>query len=79
MCEKTETCIQIFVRKPEGKRPLTRIKYRCEYTIRIDLKEIPWEILDCIRLIQVRDYLWGVLKKVMNFLALQKVENLLST
>jgi hypothetical protein len=78
MCEKREKRIQSSVGKPEGKRPLPRIKYRCEDNIRIDLKKIPWEILYCIHLVQVRDYFRGVLNKEMNVLAPQKVKNLLS-
>jgi hypothetical protein len=36
----------ILVVKPEGKRPLGRIKHRWEDTIRIDLGEIGWECVD---------------------------------
>jgi hypothetical protein len=32
--------IQGFGREPEGKKPLVRRRHRCEYNIKIDLKEI---------------------------------------
>jgi hypothetical protein len=32
----------IFVRKPEGKRPLGRLRYRWEDNIRMDLRETGW-------------------------------------
>jgi hypothetical protein len=35
-----------FVRKPDGKRPLERPKYRWEGNIRMDLRETEWEGVD---------------------------------
>jgi hypothetical protein len=36
----------ILVGKPEGKRPLGRLRRRWEDSIRMDLKEISWEVVD---------------------------------
>jgi hypothetical protein len=33
---------KIFVREPEGRRPFRIPKHRCEYNIKVDLKEIEW-------------------------------------
>jgi hypothetical protein len=57
---------RVFVGKPEGKRPLGRIRYSCEVNIRIDVKEIGWEGVDRIDLAQNRENLEVVLYMVMN-------------
>jgi hypothetical protein len=33
---------RILARKPEGKRPLGRLGYRCEDNITMDLRDIEW-------------------------------------
>jgi hypothetical protein len=45
----------ILVRKLEGKRQLRRSRRRWEDNIRIDLREIVWEVVDWIHLAQDRD------------------------
>jgi hypothetical protein len=45
----------ILVRKSEGKRPLGRLRRRGEDNIRMDLREIGWEVVDWIPLAQNRD------------------------
>jgi hypothetical protein len=45
----------ISVGKPEGKRQLGRPKRRWEDNVRMDLREIGWEGVDCIHLVQDRD------------------------
>jgi hypothetical protein len=35
-------CIQGFVRKPEGRRPLERLRRRWEDNITMDLQEVRW-------------------------------------
>jgi hypothetical protein len=42
----------ILVVKPEGKRPLERLRQGREDNIRIDLREIGWELVDLIHLTQ---------------------------
>jgi hypothetical protein len=44
-----------LVGKPEGNRPVGRIKSRCEDNIRVDLREIGWEGVDWMNLAQDRD------------------------
>jgi hypothetical protein len=34
---------KIFVRKPEGKRPLRRPRHRWEDNVRLNLREVGWE------------------------------------
>jgi hypothetical protein len=41
---------QILVRKPEGKRPLGRLRRRSKGNIRMDLREIKFEDVDWIHL-----------------------------
>jgi hypothetical protein len=35
---------RVLVRKPERKRPLERPSHRCEDGIKMDLREIGWEV-----------------------------------
>jgi hypothetical protein len=56
----------ILVGKPEGKRPLGRPRRRWVDNIRIDLREIGWEGMDCIDLAQDRDQWRAVVNTVMN-------------
>jgi hypothetical protein len=45
----------ILVGKPEGKRQLARPRRRWDDNIRMDLREIGWEVLDCMHVVQDRD------------------------
>jgi hypothetical protein len=54
MGEMRSTC-KILVRKREGKRPLGRPRRGWEDNIRIDLREITWEVVDWVQLAQERD------------------------
>jgi hypothetical protein len=44
--------------KPEGKRPLVRPRHRWEGNIRMDLRKVGWNFVDCIHLPQGRDQRW---------------------
>jgi hypothetical protein len=44
-----------LVGKSEGKSPLKRLRYRWEDNIRMDLREIEWEVVDWFHLAQDRD------------------------
>jgi hypothetical protein len=46
---------RIFVRKPEGKRPLGRPRCRWVDNIKMDLRELGWGGMDWIVLVQDRD------------------------
>jgi hypothetical protein len=54
-----------LVGKLEGKRLLGRPRGRWEDNIRMDLKEIGWEISNWIHLIQDRDHWWALMSTVM--------------
>jgi hypothetical protein len=41
---------RVLVGKPEGKRPLGRLRQRCENNIKMDLREIGWDCMDWINL-----------------------------
>jgi hypothetical protein len=58
----------ILVGKPEEKRPLGRRRRKWEDNIRMDLREIGWEGVDCMYLTQDRDKWWAVVNTVMNLL-----------
>jgi hypothetical protein len=59
----------ILVRKPEGKRPLGRLRRRWEDDIRMYLRENEWEGVDWMHLAQDRDQ-WRALEKTnLNFRA----------
>jgi hypothetical protein len=45
----------ILFGKPAGKKPLGRPRRRWEDNIRMNLREIGWEGVDCIHLAQERD------------------------
>jgi hypothetical protein len=52
--EETRNLYKILVRKLEGKRPLGRPRRRWENNIRMDPREIGWEVVDWIHLAQDR-------------------------
>jgi hypothetical protein len=54
------------VGKPEGKRPLGRPRRRWVDIIKMDLKEIGWDGMDWIHLVQDRDQWWTLVDMVMN-------------
>jgi len=58
---------RVLVGKPEGKRPLGRLRRRWEDNIKMDLQEGGCGSMDWIELAQDRN-MWGVLvNAVMNF------------
>jgi hypothetical protein len=57
----------ILVAKPEGKRPLGRLRHRWEDNIKMDLREIGWGSMDWIHLVQDRDQWMADVKTLMNF------------
>jgi hypothetical protein len=61
--EKTH---EIFVGTPEGKITLGRHRSRGEDNIRMDCREIGWEGVDCIRLIQDRNRWRALVNTVMD-------------
>jgi hypothetical protein len=57
---------RVMIGKPERKRPLGRPRRRWEDGIRMDLREIEWESIDCIQLAQDRGRWRAVVSAVMN-------------
>jgi hypothetical protein len=62
---KMKNAYKILVGKPEGKRPLQRPGRISEDNIRMDVKEIGWDV-DWIRLAQDRDQCRALVNTVMN-------------
>jgi hypothetical protein len=55
-----------LVRKPEGKRPLGRLRCRWEDNIRMDLQELGCGVMDWIGMAQDRDRCLEIVNVVMN-------------
>jgi hypothetical protein len=60
---------RILVGKLEGKRPPGRPRHRWEYNIKIDLREIEWDLMDWIDLSQDRDQWRAHVNTVLSLLA----------
>jgi hypothetical protein len=56
----------ILMRKPEGKRPLERIRRVWADNTKMDLREIGWDGLDWIDLAENRDQWRALVNTVMN-------------
>jgi hypothetical protein len=65
MVEKRSAYRSLFG-KPERRRPAGRPRRRREYNIRTDLREIGWEVLDWMYLVQDRDQWWALMNTEMN-------------
>jgi hypothetical protein len=59
---------QIVVVKSKGKRPLGRRMCRWEDNIKMDLREIAWDGMDCMHLVQDKGEWRAVVSTVMNLL-----------
>jgi hypothetical protein len=58
---------RLLVGKPEGKRPIGRLRRRWVDNIKMDLLEMGWDGVDWIGLAQDRDKWRTLVKAVMNF------------
>jgi len=65
MCEE-RGAYRVLLGKPEGKRPLGRIRHRWVDNIRMDLQEVGCWYVDLIGLAQDRDGWWKLVSAVMN-------------
>jgi hypothetical protein len=65
MGEKTNA-YRILVGKPEGKRPLGRPRRRWVDNIKMDFREIGWDGVDWIDMVQDRDRWIALSNKVLN-------------
>jgi hypothetical protein len=57
---------RVLVGKPEGKRPLERLRHRWEDGIKMDLREVGWGGVEWVHLAQGRDLWWALVNVVMN-------------
>jgi hypothetical protein len=55
-----------LVGKPEGKEPLGRRRHRWEGKVGMELREIGWETVDWMHLIQGRDQWRAVVNTILN-------------
>jgi hypothetical protein len=55
--EEETRVYKVFLGKPEGKRALSRLRRRWEDNIKTDLKELEYDGVDCIYVVQYR-YKW---------------------
>jgi hypothetical protein len=55
----------ILVGKPKGYRPLGRPRCRCQGNIRMDIREIRWEVVDMMHLAQDRGQWQDLVNAVM--------------
>jgi hypothetical protein len=55
-----------LVGKLKRKRPFGRTRHKWEDNIRMDLREIGWEIVDWMHLAQDGDQWWALVNMVMN-------------
>jgi hypothetical protein len=61
-----ERCIQGFMGKPEGQKPLGRIRRKWEDNVEMDLQQVRCEGLDRIELAQNRGRWRPIVNAVMN-------------
>jgi hypothetical protein len=62
-----EECIyRILVGKPEENRPLRTPRRRWVYNIKMNLREIGWDGMDCIDLVQDKDQWRALVNMIMN-------------
>jgi hypothetical protein len=58
---------RVLVGKPEGKRPLGRLRRRCDYNIKMDLQEVGGGCWDWMELAEDRDRWRAIVSAVKNF------------
>jgi hypothetical protein len=69
---------RILVGKPEGKRPLGRLRRRWVDTVEINLREIGWDGMDWIELAQDREQWRALVNTAMNLRFLKIPGNFLN-
>jgi hypothetical protein len=61
-----QSAYKVLMGEPEGKRQLGRPRQRWEHNIKMDLREIGCDGVDCIHLAQDRDQWWALMNMLMN-------------
>jgi hypothetical protein len=74
-----ERCVQNFDCKNRRGKIIWKILAYMEVNIKIRLKEIGWEIMDCIHLAWDRDRWPALMNTAVNLRVPRKTENLLAT
>jgi hypothetical protein len=69
----------ILVGRPEGRRPLGRLRCRWEDNIEMDLQDVGWGGMDWIELAQDRDRWRALVNVVMNLRVPKKAGNFLTS
>ena len=64
--EQSRNAYKVLVGKPEGKRHLWRPRYRWEYNIKMDLRELGCDPRDWIDLAEDRDQWRAYIRAAMN-------------
>ena len=64
--EQFRNAYRVLVRKPEGKRPLGRLRHRWEDNIKMDLREVGCDPRDWKALVEDRDQWRAYVRAVMN-------------
>jgi hypothetical protein len=64
--EAKRNAYSILVGKSENKRPLGRPRDMCVHNIKMDLREIEWDGVDCIDISQDRDQWRALVNTVLN-------------
>jgi hypothetical protein len=64
--EEKKNPYRILVGKPERMRPLGRKRHKWVNNIKIDLRDIGWDVMDWIDVAQDRDQWRGLMRTVMN-------------
>jgi hypothetical protein len=75
---ETRNAHRILVGKAEGKRSLGRPKRRWSDNIKIDLREMDWDVMDWIDLAHVRDWWRALVNTVLNLRVPKNAGKLLS-
>jgi hypothetical protein len=78
MMGKMINAYRILVRKSEGMIPLGRPRFRWEDNIRMDIKEMVWEVVNWINLAQNGEKWWALVNTVMNLQVPHKIRSSLS-
>jgi hypothetical protein len=77
--ERRGASYRILVEKPEGRKSFGRPRRRWESNIKIDLREVDWEVMDWIDLALDKDRWRAVVNAVMNLQVPQNASNFLTS
>jgi hypothetical protein len=63
----TEMCTGFLVKEPDGEKPVGENRCRWKDNIKVALKVVKFDGMDCIHVIELRHRLWVVYNIVVNF------------